>query len=282
MEEKDENIILLSDVWNIIKKNAAFIIVVTLICAIGSFFITRYFIPKLYTSSIQLYVDTSNDGENKNNLNILSEQTYAQNLVATYIKMLNTNTFYTELSEHINNKYTAKQLSKMVSFSSDEKTEIFDAKVTTSSPNDSKLIADAVGKVAPEAISRLKSKATLKIVDYAQLPTAPSSPNEVKNVIIAMIAGLVISVGISLLRAFLDKKMRYNEEMTMIGDIPILAAIPKFDAVNKSNKKKVRGSQYEKVSKRGSFQDVKLNAEAVGFQIKESYKKQEQILLIQL
>ena len=53
-----------------------------------------------------------------------------------------------------------------------------------------------------------------------------------------MIAGLVISVGISLLRAFLDKKMRYNEEMTMIGDIPILAAIPKFDAVNKSNKKR--------------------------------------------
>ena len=238
MEEKDEIIISLSDVWNIIKKNAAFIIVVTLICAIGSFFITRYFIPKSYTSSIQLYVDTSNDDENKNNLNILSEQTYAQNLVATYIKMLNTNTFYTELSEHINNKYTAKQLSKMLSFSSDEKTEIFDAKVTTSSPNDSKLIADAVGKVAPEAISRLKSKATLKIVDYAQLPTAPSSPNEIKNVIIAMIGGLVISVGISLLRAFLDKKMRYNEEMTMIGDIPILAAIPKFDAVNKSNKKK--------------------------------------------
>ena len=65
MEEKDEIIISLSDVWNIIKKNAAFIIVVTLICAIGSFFITRYFIPKSYTSSIQLYVDTSNDDENK-------------------------------------------------------------------------------------------------------------------------------------------------------------------------------------------------------------------------
>lgn len=240
MEEKDEIVISLSDVWNIIKRNAAFIIVITLICAVGSFFITRYFIPKSYTSSIQLYVDTSTDSENKTNYNILSEQTYAQNLVNTYIKMLNTNTFYTELSEHINNKYTAKQLSEMVSFSSDEKTEIFDAKVTSSSPNDSKLIADAVGEIAPEAISRLKSKATLKIVDYAQLPTAPSSPSEKKNVIIALIAGLVISVGISLLRAFLDKKMRYNEDMTMIGDIPILAAIPKFDAVNESNGKKKR------------------------------------------
>ncbi len=240
MEERDEIIISLSDIWNIIKRNAAFIIVVTLICAIGSFFITRYFIPKSYTSSIQLYVDTSNDNENQNSYNVLSEQTYAQNLVATYIKMLNTNTFYSELSEHINNKYTAKQLSEMVYFSSDEKTEIFDAKVTTSSPNDSKLIADAVGEIALEAISRLKSKATLKIVDYAQLPTAPSSPSEKKNVIIALIAGLVITVGISLLRAFLDKKMRYNEDMTMIGDIPILAAIPKFDAVNESNGKKKR------------------------------------------
>lgn len=240
MEERDEIIISLSDIWNIIKRNAAFIIVVTLICAIGSFFITRYFIPKSYTSSIQLYVDTSNDNENQNSYNVLSEQTYAQNLVATYIKMLNTNTFYSELSEHINNKYTAKQLSEMVYFSSDEKTEIFDAKVTTSSPNDSKLIADAVGEIALEAISRLKSKATLKIVDYAQLPTAPSSPSEKKNVIIALIAGLVITVGISLLRAFLDKKMRCNEDMTMIGDIPILAAIPKFDAVNESNGKKKR------------------------------------------
>lgn len=240
MEEKDEIVISLTDIWNIIKKNAAFIIVITLICAVGSFFITRYFIPKSYTSSIQLYVDTSNDNENQNSYNILSEQTYAQNLVATYIKMLNTNTFYTELSEQINNKYTAKQLSEMVSFSSDDKTEIFDAKVTSHSPNDSKLIADAVGEIAPEAISRLKSKATLKIVDYAQLPTVPSSPSERKNVIIALIAGLIVSVGISLLRAFLDKKMRYNENMTMIGDIPILAAIPKFDAVNESNGKKKR------------------------------------------
>ncbi|HBM99553.1 MAG TPA: hypothetical protein DD413_09025 [Ruminococcus sp.] len=230
----------MTDIWNIIKRNAAFIIVITLICAVGNFFITRYFIPKSYTSSIQLYVDTSNDNENNSSYNILSEQTYAQNLVATYIKMLNTNTFYTELSEQINNKYTAKQLSEMVSFSSDDKTEIFDAKVTSHSPNDSKLIADAVGEIAPEAISRLKFKATLKIVDYAQLPTAPSSPSERMNVIIALIAGLIVSVGISLLRAFLDKKMRYNENMTMIGDIPILAAIPNFDAVNESNGKKKR------------------------------------------
>ncbi len=38
----------------------------------------------------------------------------------------------------------------------------------------------------------------------------------------------------------------------------------------------------KKYPKRGSFQDVKLNAEAVGFRLKSLIKKQEQILLIQL
>lgn len=47
MGERDEIIISLSDIWNIIKRNAAFIIVVTLICAIGSFFYNKIFYPKV-------------------------------------------------------------------------------------------------------------------------------------------------------------------------------------------------------------------------------------------
>ncbi len=239
MQGKDEIVISLSDFWNIIKKNIAFIALFSIVCILTSFFVTSYFIPKSYTASILLYVDTSSDTENKGG-NILSEQTYAQNLVNTYIKMLSTNTFYTELSEEINNKYSADELSKMVTFKNDEKTEIFEARVTSRSPEDSKMVADAVGKIAPTAISRLKSKASLKIVDYAQLPSGPSSPSVKKNVLLAFIAGLVISIGISLLRSFLDKKLRYTEDMTALGDIPILAAIPAFDSVNGSNGKKKR------------------------------------------
>ena len=40
----------------------------------------------------------------------------------------------------------------------------------------------------------------------------------------------------------------------MIGDIPILAAIPKFDAVNKSNKKKdKRESVWKNIQKEALF-----------------------------
>lgn len=236
MEERDEIVISLSDIIEILKRHLIFIVATVLIFSLCSFFITKFLIPKSYTATISLYVETTNDENEKQNTNIVTEQTYAQNLVATYIKMLNTNTFYTELSEKLNNKYTAKELSKMISFIGDGETEIFEAKVVTNSPAESKTIADTVGEIAPETISRLKSKATLKIVDYAQLPDSPSAPSTTKNVMIAFAIGLVLSVAISFLRSLLDKKIKYNEDMTMLGDFPILAAIPKFDNYSNSSK----------------------------------------------
>lgn len=236
MEERDEIVISLSDIIEILKRHLIFIVATVLIFSLCSFFITKFLIPKSYTATISLYVETTNDENEKQNTNIVTEQTYAQNLVATYIKMLNTNTFYTELSEKLNKKYTAKELSKMISFIGDGETEIFEAKVVTNSPAESKTIADTVGEIAPETISRLKSKATLKIVDYAQLPDSPSAPSTTKNVMIAFAIGLVLSVAISFLRSLLDKKIKYNEDMTMLGDFPILAAIPKFDNYSNSSK----------------------------------------------
>lgn len=229
MEDRDEIVISFSDIVEILKRNLIFIVATVLIFSICSFFITKFFIPKSYTATISLYVETTSDENEKVGTNIVSEQTYAQNLVATYIKMLNTNTFYSELSETLDNKYTAKELSRMVSFIGDDETEIFEAKVVTNSPSESKKIADTVGEIAPKTISRLKSKATLKIVDYAQQPDVPSSPSTTKNVMFAFIIGLALSLAISFLRSFLDKKIKYNEDMTMLGEFPILAAIPKFD-----------------------------------------------------
>jgi capsular polysaccharide biosynthesis protein len=229
MEPRDEIEISLKDILGVLKKNLIFIIVITLIFTMCSFFVTKFFIQKTYTASISLYVDTDKKSENASSSSDLNSYNYAQKLVATYIRMLNTKTFYTELSEELSGKYTANQLNSMISFKDDNETEIFDAYVESSSPAESKTIADAVAEIAPKTISRLNSNAELKIVDYAELPTGASSPNVAKNMMIAFAAGLILSVLIAFIRHFVDKKIKYSEEMTVLGDIPILAAIPNFD-----------------------------------------------------
>ena len=164
-------------------------------------------------------------------------QNYALKLVNTYIRMLDTNTFYTKLSDALNEKYTPAQLDRMISFKSDENTEVFDVKVVSDSPTEAKKIADTIAEVAPDTISNLKSNAKLKVCDEAQLPTKPSSPSVSRNVIIAFAIGLVLSLVISFVRHFLDKKIKYDDEMTTICDIPVLAAIPSFDTyINQKGK----------------------------------------------
>ena len=231
MEERDEVLISPKMIFEVLRKNLVFIIITVMVFSLGTFFITNFLITKRYTSTISLYVETVDLQPDSPNSAVysLNMQNYALKLVNTYIRMLDTNTFYTKLSDELDEKYTPAELSKMISFKSDETTEVFDVSVVSESPTESKKIADTIAEVAPETISNIKSNAKLKVCDEAQLPTKHSSPSVSRNVIIAFVVGLVISLAVSFIRHFLDKKIKYYDEMTTILDIPVLAAIPSFD-----------------------------------------------------
>ena len=221
MEEKEEAVLSFKDILGVLRKNLIFIIITCLVFSLGSFFVTNFLVTKHYTSTISLYVETVDLQPDSQNSAIysLNMQNYALKLVNTYIRMLDTNTFYTKLATELNDKYTPDELSKMISYKSDETTEVFDA------------------EVAPETISNLKSNAKLKVCDEAQLPTKPSSPSLSRNVIIAFAIGLLLALVVSFIRHFLDKKIKYDDEMTTILDIPVLAAIPSFDTyINQKGK----------------------------------------------
>ena len=238
MEEKDEIIISPKIILEVLKKNLVFIIITVLLFSLGAFFVTNFLVKKHYTSTISLYVETVELQDSPNSaVYSLNMQNYALKLVNTYIRMLDTNTFYTKLSNELNDKYTPTELSKMISFKSDETTEVFDVKVVSESPTEAKKIADTIAEVAPETISNLKSNAKLKVCDEAQLPTKHSSPSVSRNVIIAFAIALLLSLAVSFTRYFLDKKIKYDDEMTTILDIPVLAAIPSFDSyINQKGK----------------------------------------------
>lgn len=239
MEEKEEAVLSFKDILGVLRKNLIFIIITCLVFSLGSFFVTNFLVTKHYTSTISLYVETVDLQPDSQNSAIysLNMQNYALKLVNTYIRMLDTNTFYTKLATELNDKYTPDELSKMISYKSDETTEVFDVSVVSESPTESKVIADTIAEVAPETISNLKSNAKLKVCDEAQLPTKHSSPSLSRNVIIAFAIGLLLALVVSFIRHFLDKKIKYDDEMTTILDIPVLAAIPSFDTyINQKGK----------------------------------------------
>ena len=139
MEERDEILISPKMIFEVLRKNLVFIIITVLVFSLGSFFVTNFLVTKHYTSTISLYVETVDLQADSPNSAVysLNMQNYALKLVNTYIRMLDTNTFYTKLSDELDEKYTPAELSKMISFKSDETTEVFDVSVVSESPTES-------------------------------------------------------------------------------------------------------------------------------------------------
>ena len=226
--------ITFKDILNIIKKNMLLIVIVSIILAMVTFIFTSCFVPEEYTSKVKLYVETNADSS-QTNYNALNSMNYAKSVVPTYIEMLQTTKFYSEVSNTLDDKYTPSQLSQKITFMAIEDTEVFEAVVIDESPTEAKAIADAVAQTAPEILADFNDKANLKVVDDATLPKSPSSPNVAKNVLIAFAAGVVFSLIFAFGQEFFDTKIKYNDEMTEILGIPVLSAVPDFEkALNKT------------------------------------------------
>ena len=228
VEKKEGYEISIKDLFDIFKQGLWIMIITAIVFGVAAFGYSKLFIPKTYTASVKLYVETSVKGDNS--YSDLSAHNLATSLVGTYIAMLETNNFNEKLSDNLDGRYTANQLNSMVEFhgNSDEETEVFTAVVSAKTPTEAKLIADSVADVAPGIISSLKDNTELRIVDNATIPTYPSSPNVTKNTIIAAALGLILALIYVFAREALDNKVKYNPDMTEINSIPILSAIPDF------------------------------------------------------
>lgn len=216
------------DISRIIKKNIIFVLIIAMIFGVCSFFVTKFFIKKTYTSSVKLYVSVNYEGSSGiDDYNIYN---YTSKLVATYIEMLDTNKFYSAVSEELDKKYTPSQLKSMIVFRSVDATEIFKAIVTTHNPTEAKEIADAIVATAPTTIHGiLKNNSQLEIVDDPTVPTHPTSPNVTSNVLLAFFGGFAISLIFAFVRDYFDVKIKYDEEMITLCNVPILGAIPDFE-----------------------------------------------------
>src|SRR5207253_4986926 len=65
-----------------------------------------------------------------------------------------------------------------------------------------------------------------QVIASAALPTSPSSPSHVRDVLLALIVGLALGVGVAFLRERLDDSLRGRDDLEEAIRAPILAVIP--------------------------------------------------------
>ena len=203
------------------------IILVAAIFAGAAFGYTKFMVTPMYKARTLMYVNNSDISVGGANFSIsASDLAAAQSLVGTYIVILNTRMTLNEVIDTANLNYSYEKLASMVSAEPYENTEIFAIQVTSPDPKEAELIANTIGMVLPDKISAVVEGSSVRIVDYAVEPAAPSSPSMTKNVALGALIGIFLTCAVLIILEMRDELIHDSDFLMQNFDIPVLAVIP--------------------------------------------------------
>jgi capsular exopolysaccharide synthesis family protein len=86
-----------------------------------------------------------------------------------------------------------------------------------------------------------------ELVQAASAPDSPSSPKTSRNLAVAIFLGLLLGVGLVLLREQLDRRLKDMGDAESVFDLPVLASIPESRSISKADRHAgvVAGSEAE-------------------------------------
>ena len=203
------------------------IVLVTLITAAMAFAGTKLFITPLYTASAMMYVNNSS-------ISVGSTQVNLSDL--TYMVILKTRGTLEEVIKEANLPYDYEQLSGMIEAGAVNSTEVFSISVTSASPEEAEKIANTIAELLPNRIADIVEGSSVRIVDYAVVPSKKTSPSLSKNTMLGAVLGFVLSCGVFTVLYLLDDVVHNEDYVRVTFDLPLLAVVPDLTEKNsKSN-----------------------------------------------
>lgn len=239
MQQRENNEIDLVHLFKAIWQRAIGILFVSLVCGALAFGGTLALISPKYSAAATMYVNNSSFSFGSTSFSISSGELSAANtLVGVYSEILKSRTTLEQVIEESKVPYSYTALRDMISVGSTSGSGIFTVTVESESPTEAELIANTVAKILPDRIADIVDGASVRIVDYAIVPAHRSSPNYVKNTVLGLLAGFMLSAGLVAVKDILSGQdgaviSSSDDLKACYPDIPVLATIPDMRKVSK-------------------------------------------------
>lgn len=226
----NEETIDLSTLWQIVRKKLGLIIVVTILMTMISGIFTFFFVEPEYRSTVSVFISDERTGnqvtETINDINMY------QKLVDTYAEIAKSRTVAEDVITNLELDMTVGEIQSMITTSPKGNTQFLNLSITST---DRELAYNMANQMARslKAVSReLRGTDIVQILDPANVPGGPASPNIQMNLAIGFVLGLMLSVFVVFLLEFLDKTVKDSEFIINELQLPFLGAIPLSDDTN--------------------------------------------------
>jgi succinoglycan biosynthesis transport protein ExoP len=218
----------LKDYIRIIRKRWRIIVAVTLVVLAGAAAATALS-PKVYEAQTQLFVSTSGGTDNSSNL--LSGSNFTQQRVLSYANVITTPTVLDPVIKTLKLDTTATLLGNQITATVPLNTVLIQVAVTNTDPRVAAQVADALGRQFTQTVADIESvkgqasPVKLTVVSVPTVPTTPISPKPTRNLALGVVLGLLLGLGLALLRDLLDATIKGEKDCAEVSDATVIGGI---------------------------------------------------------
>lgn len=216
-----EKAIDLNKLIKILKKNLKILITLPLIALVIGILLSVLVFKSEYEASTQILVNQKeHDGD------MMAQQVQSNlQLVKTYSDIIKSPRILDEVSKQLKGKHSAKELSSMLTVDNQAESQIMNINVRSGNEKDAQNVANKITKVFSDEASQIMNIDNVSILSKAE-QAKKVSPKPVQNAIVAFLLGIIISLVIIFLKETLDKRIKTEEDVEEILNLPVLGSIP--------------------------------------------------------
>jgi succinoglycan biosynthesis transport protein ExoP len=186
--------------------------------------------PK-YSSTAKVFVATSGGSSVAD---LQQGNTFSQQRVKTYADLATTPIVLLPVIAELNLDLSSAQLASLVTATAPLNTTLIEIAATNVDPALASQIATAVSESLTQVVENIETPADsasstspvkLTLVQHAEVPQVPVSPNVPLNIGLGGLLGLALGIAIAVLREASDNRIRNERDVEAITDVPILGGI---------------------------------------------------------
>lgn len=231
-QNKEEVVIDLLALIRLLIRKLHIIIFCTLLVGMLFYAGNLFLVTPQYEANTTLYVNNSSSQDTSTAITASDLSASAQ-LVDTYSAIISSNTVLSQVISKADVDLTEEELLKQISISAVNDTEVFKVSVRNPDPKAAARIANGIAAIAPDQISEIVEGSSVKVVDYARIPTEIASPNYALWAILGMMMGFAVSIAVIVVRALLDRTIKSESDFER-WTLPILGTVPDLEQANKT------------------------------------------------
>jgi len=223
--------ITLTDLFRIIWNNILLVFFVTLWVGVIGIVYTFVLVTPKYTAETSIMVQVDVTAQTTTEQSAIY---VAQNLIYTYKEFVVSekvlNTVLADVPD-IPAGTSVESLKNSITVSSTSNVLIIYISVESPSPElaaeiANQLVANSIEIANDEENAYVLLQNKLKVLDVATVPTDPSSPNKLLNVVISFLLGGILSLGFVFVKELFNNKFQSTQDMEKALKINVIAAVP--------------------------------------------------------